>query len=308
MMQVGMFAIALHAGDIQGISAEYERLLRLFSLLVTGFVVWFSARGFFESAWRHLRQGALVMDLPVALAIGLAFGASTIATFFGAGDVYFDSVVMFTFLLLLARFIEKRMRYRDALAWQDAEQTLPDAAQVWRNDGALGTTCRARPRSAGTAGTAAAPATSFRSTACSVARAPCARTASAAKPCRAGRRRRHGLRRHAQPGCDARDRSPPAATPNHASPRCSAPSTAPASTNPPSPALPTASPRASSPPCPARHGGHRPRLAAARCRSRPLGCPVRAGDQLPLRPVPGDARQPRQRRGAAAPQRRDRVR
>jgi Cu2+-exporting ATPase len=134
MMQVGMFAIALHAGDIQGISDEYQRLLRLFSLLVTGFVVAFSARGFFESAWRHLRQGALVMDLPVALAIGLAFAASTIATFAGDGDVYFDSVVMFTFLLLLARFVEKRMRYRDAIAWQDAEQTLPDAAQLRRGD------------------------------------------------------------------------------------------------------------------------------------------------------------------------------
>jgi len=134
MMQVGMFAIALHAGDIQGISAEYERLLRLVSLLVTGFVVWFSARGFFESAWRHLRQGALVMDLPVALAIGLAYAASAAATLRGGGDVYFDSVVMFTFLLLLARFIEKRLRYRDTLAWQDAEQALPDAVQV-RVDG-----------------------------------------------------------------------------------------------------------------------------------------------------------------------------
>lgn len=132
MMQVGMFAIALHAGDLQGISEEYQRLLRLFSLLVTGFVVAFSARGFFESAWRHLRHGMLVMDLPVALAIGLAFTASCIATLRGGGDVYFDSVVMFTFLLLSARFIEKRLRYRDALAWQDAEKALPDAAQVQR--------------------------------------------------------------------------------------------------------------------------------------------------------------------------------
>lgn len=134
MMQVGMFAIALHAGDIQGMSLEYQQLLRLVSLLVTTFVVAYSARGFFESAWRHLRFGALVMDLPVALAIGLAYGASTYASFRGAGDVYFDSVAMFTFLLLLARFLEKRMRYKDTLAWQDAEQTLPDAVQVWREE------------------------------------------------------------------------------------------------------------------------------------------------------------------------------
>lgn len=147
MMQVGMFAIGLHAGSIQGMATEYEQLLRLVSLLVTGFVVVFSARGFFESALRHLRIGALVMDLPVALAIGIAYGASAVATFSGDGDVYFDSVVMFTFLLLLARFIERRLRYRDSLAWRDAEQTLPDAVEV-----RVGTDWKRMPRKSLAAG------------------------------------------------------------------------------------------------------------------------------------------------------------
>lgn len=127
MMQVGMFAIALHAGAMQGIAAEYEQLLRVVSLAVTAFIVLFSARPFFASAWRHLRQGALVMDLPVALAIGIAFTASTYATVSGTGQVYFDSVVMFTFLLLLARFAEKRARIAGSLDWFDAESALPDS-------------------------------------------------------------------------------------------------------------------------------------------------------------------------------------
>lgn len=131
MMQVGMFAIALHAGDLQGISDEYRALMRWASLLITTIVVFFSARGFFESAWRHLRAGALVMDTPVALAIGLAWLSSAAATLTGQGEVYFDSVVMFTFLLLLARFVEKRVRQRDAQQWQDAESLLPDAVQRW---------------------------------------------------------------------------------------------------------------------------------------------------------------------------------
>lgn len=134
MMQVGMFAIALHAGDLQGIAREYEQLLRVVSLGVTAFVVAFSARPFFASAWRHLRQGALVMDLPVALAIGLAFGASVYATLTGSGQVYFDSVVMFTFLLLLARFAEKRARLAGSLDWFDAESALPDAVLIRRGD------------------------------------------------------------------------------------------------------------------------------------------------------------------------------
>lgn len=134
MMQVGMFAIALHAGDIQGIESQYQGLLRWVSLIVASFVVVFSARPFFTTAWRHLRQGALVMDLPVALAIGLAWLASAWATLSGSGQVYFDSVVMFTFFLLLGRFLEQRVRQRNALTWFDAESTLPDAVFT-RQDG-----------------------------------------------------------------------------------------------------------------------------------------------------------------------------
>ncbi|MCB1688370.1 MAG: cadmium-translocating P-type ATPase [Halioglobus sp.] len=134
MMQVGMFAIALHAGEIQGIELQYQALLRWVSLPVAAFVVFYSARPFFSSAWRHLRRGALVMDLPVSLAIGLAFAASAWATMSGTGQVYFDSVVMFTFLLLLARFLERRSQQRQLFTWADAQSSLPSAATVRRND------------------------------------------------------------------------------------------------------------------------------------------------------------------------------
>jgi len=127
MMQVGMFAVALHAGDLQGMLGEYRDLLRWVSLPIAAFVVLYCARPFFESAWRHLRHGALVMDLPVALAIGLAFLASAWATVTGTGEVYFDSVSMFTFFLLLGRFLEERARLRDAAPWLDALDSLPDA-------------------------------------------------------------------------------------------------------------------------------------------------------------------------------------
>jgi len=131
MMQVGMFAIALHAGDIQGIDPAYQALLRGVSLLVASFVVLYSARPFFTSAWRHLKQGILVMDLPVALAIGLAWLASAWATVSSSGQVYFDSVVMFTFFLLLGRFLEQRARQRNYLSLTDSHPGLPDAITLW---------------------------------------------------------------------------------------------------------------------------------------------------------------------------------
>ncbi|MFV0477238.1 MAG: heavy metal translocating P-type ATPase [Parahaliea sp.] len=134
MMQVGMFAIGLHAGDLQGITDEYRGLMRWTSLIMTSFVVLFSARSFFETAWRNLRIGALVMDLPVALAIGLAWLASCWATLHGEGQVYFDSVVMFTFFLLLGRYLEQRARRRLQLNWYDVENSLP-AAVLKKQDG-----------------------------------------------------------------------------------------------------------------------------------------------------------------------------
>jgi len=52
------------------------------------------------------------MDVPVSLAIGVAFAASAWATITNSGEVYFDSVSMFTFFLLFGRYLEMRARHR----------------------------------------------------------------------------------------------------------------------------------------------------------------------------------------------------
>jgi Cu2+-exporting ATPase len=129
MMQVGMFAIALHAGDLQGIEMQYRSLLRWVSLIIASIVVLYSARSFFRNAWVNLKQRRLVMDVPVALAIGLAFTASAYATVTNSGQVYFDSVAMFTFFLLLGRFLERRLRQRDLLQQTDLQSLLPAICQ-----------------------------------------------------------------------------------------------------------------------------------------------------------------------------------
>lgn len=126
MMQVGMMAVALYVGEARGINSDYRDLLRLVSGLFATVVVFYSAAGFFSTAWRHLSRGALVMDLPVALAIGLAYVASIWATVSGTGTVYFDSVVMFTFLLLLGRFLEESSRQSLTLSANSVEDSVPD--------------------------------------------------------------------------------------------------------------------------------------------------------------------------------------
>ena len=128
MMQVGMFAIALHAGAIQGMEIEYQQLMRWVSLPIALFVTLYSGGAFFRSAWSHLKHGAVVMDLPISIALGLALGASIYATVTASGEVYFDSVVMFVFFLLVARYFEHRSRFASSLSLQKIQDTLPRVA------------------------------------------------------------------------------------------------------------------------------------------------------------------------------------
>ncbi|MDX1605681.1 MAG: heavy metal translocating P-type ATPase [Candidatus Competibacterales bacterium] len=128
MMQVMMFAVALYAGAYQDMDADMRQFLRWMSLLVATPVVLYSAQPFFLNAWSGLRHRQLGMDVPVAIAIGGAYLASLWATFTGAGEVYFDSVTMFTFLLLLGRFLEMNARHRAAAASEDLTRLLPALA------------------------------------------------------------------------------------------------------------------------------------------------------------------------------------
>lgn len=112
MMQVMTFSVALYAGAFEGISPALQNLLRIVSALVATPVVFYSAAPFFRGAYRDLRAGIPGMDVPVALAIGLAYAASLWATARGGGEVYFDSVCMFTFFLSAGRFLEMHVRHR----------------------------------------------------------------------------------------------------------------------------------------------------------------------------------------------------
>ena len=124
-MQVMMFAVGLYAGAIQGMMAEYEVFLRYVSMMVASVVVIYSARPFFYSAFRALKKLHFNMDLPVSIAIGLAYIASVVNTVFHQGEVYFDSVCMFTFFLLLTRHIEFVTRKKSYLNTLSQSYSLP---------------------------------------------------------------------------------------------------------------------------------------------------------------------------------------
>ena len=128
MMQVMMLAVALYAGEYEGMREGLRNFLRWVSLLLTVPVVLYSAKSFFTSAWRELRRRQPGMNVPVSLAIGAAFVASAWATVSGSGEIYFDSVTMFTFFLLAGRFLEMGARHRAGQAAEELVKLLPATA------------------------------------------------------------------------------------------------------------------------------------------------------------------------------------
>ncbi|WP_050977077.1 heavy metal translocating P-type ATPase [Cellvibrio sp. BR] len=120
-MQAMMVAVGMYTGATD----FWLDFLRWLSMLVATPVVFFSAWPFFQAAWRSIQMRHLVMDVPVALAIGLAYLASVWATVTSTGEVYFESVSMFTLFLLVGRYVELRARHRNRLAFGNLAQLMP---------------------------------------------------------------------------------------------------------------------------------------------------------------------------------------
>lgn len=121
MMQVMTFAAAVYIGLPAGMEDQFHEFFRIISMIVATPVVLYSAAPFFRRAWLDIRLRTVSMDVPVSIAIGGGWAASIWFTWLGHGEVYFDSITMFTFYLLLGRYLEMQARHRagdvaDALA------------------------------------------------------------------------------------------------------------------------------------------------------------------------------------------------
>lgn len=135
MMQVMIMAVAMYLAGDEGMDPGIRSLMRWASLVITVPVVLYSAQTFFVSAWRDLKRRRLGMDVPVSLAIGGAFLASVWATVRGGGEVYYDSVTMFTFFLLVGRFLELTARHKAGRVTDELIKLMPATANLRSVDG-----------------------------------------------------------------------------------------------------------------------------------------------------------------------------
>jgi Cu2+-exporting ATPase len=110
-MLVMNFSLATYVMDDSGPTGTlplWVILGRWTSVLLSLLLLAYPGQEFFAAAWNDLRHRRLGMDIPVVLGLSAAFIGSLQATVTGHGEVYFDSIAMFIFFLLLARRWELR--------------------------------------------------------------------------------------------------------------------------------------------------------------------------------------------------------
>ena len=71
-------------------------------------VLFYSASGFFTSAWKGLRQNFLNIDAPIALAIIVTYGRSYYEMVGGSGAGYLDSGTGIVFFMLIGRWFQNK--------------------------------------------------------------------------------------------------------------------------------------------------------------------------------------------------------
>jgi len=128
MMQAMMYLSALYG--VTDIDAAMTQLMRIAGMVIVTPVLFYSGAPFLAGAWRDLRSRRLGMDVPVALALLLAWLPSVWNTLRADGEVYFDSVGMFIFFLSAGRFVEMSVRHRSLNSAEALARSLP--AQVTR--------------------------------------------------------------------------------------------------------------------------------------------------------------------------------
>lgn len=136
-MQVMMLAAALYFDLLDSMDSTTKEYFHWIALVLTTPVVVYSGSTFYIGALKALSARTVNMDVPVTIAIFATYLAGIKATFLQQGDVYFESICMFIFLLLLSRFLEHRSRHKAAQLSANLMQYIPVTASTLSSDGGI---------------------------------------------------------------------------------------------------------------------------------------------------------------------------
>ena len=133
MANIMLLSVSVWGGHGEMGEATRQVLHGISGLIALPVVAW-SGRHFFASAISVLRHGRANMDVPISIALILAFSVSVWETVHHGPHAYFDACVMLLFFLLIGRFLDARLQRqahaaaRDLAALQNASVNLIDHA------------------------------------------------------------------------------------------------------------------------------------------------------------------------------------
>ena len=132
MMNLMWISIALYAGADEG---EFRSLFHWLGFVLATPTLFYSGWPFFKGAWTGLRRRHLTMDLPIAVGATTTYLYSLYITVTQStvGEVYYDTVVNFMFIILIGRHLESVSKRRAVAATQRLLDLQPRGATVLRD-------------------------------------------------------------------------------------------------------------------------------------------------------------------------------
>jgi Cu2+-exporting ATPase len=142
MMNLLWVSIALYAGADEG---EFRGLFHWIGFAIATPTLLYSGWPFYRGAWVGLRSGSLNMDLPIAIGASITYLYSLYVTVTGSqtGEVYWDTVVNFLFVILVGRFLEAVSKRQAVASTQRLLDLQPKVATLLREGGDVAVPIRA---------------------------------------------------------------------------------------------------------------------------------------------------------------------
>lgn len=132
MMNLLWISIALYSGADKG---EFREMFHLVGFALATPTLFYAGWPFLKGAFTGLRSLHLGMDLPIAIGATVTWGYSTFITFSQStqGEVYFDTVVNFIFVILVGRYLEAISKRHAVAATQRLMDLQPRVATTLQN-------------------------------------------------------------------------------------------------------------------------------------------------------------------------------
>jgi Cu2+-exporting ATPase len=129
MMNMMWISIALYAGADQG---EFRQWFHWIGFIIATPTLLYSGYPFIRNGLIGLKHRYLTMDLPIAIGATSTYLYSTYVTFTASvtGQVYFDTVVNFLFVILVGRYLEAISKRRALSATQRLLELQPKLANL----------------------------------------------------------------------------------------------------------------------------------------------------------------------------------